>query len=47
MGTVFFHPSILLSPTRYDNNETRRMNRITYRDKGGVIEGNWYAVMGI
>ena len=43
----FFHPSIILSPTRYNNNDTRKMIQITYRDKGGVIGGDWYAVIRI
>ena len=45
--SFLFHPSIILSPKRYDNNETRRMIRITYRDKGGKIGGTCYAVIRI
>ena len=41
----FFHPSILLSPTKYNNNNMRQMIQIIYRDEWGTIGGTWYAII--
>ena len=47
MGTVFFHPSILLIPTRYNYYNTRKMIQIEYGYKGRKIAETWYAVKSI
>ena len=45
MGTFFLSSHNYLIPSRYDYDDTRRMIRVTYRDEGWKIGGNWYAVI--
>ena len=48
--SFFFHPNILLRPTRYDNNDTRRMIQLTYREEplllNGVSSKQFKSIMG-